>query len=56
MRIKLPVAGIFEVGKITFWRDYCDMQTLTNQMTGSSTATELRRVSRSGVAAQKQGV
>jgi limonene-1,2-epoxide hydrolase len=37
MRIEIPVAGIFEVvdGKITFWRDYCDMQTLTKQMTGS---------------------
>jgi limonene-1,2-epoxide hydrolase len=37
MRIEIPVAGIFEVvdGKITFWRDYCDMQTLTNQMTGA---------------------
>jgi limonene-1,2-epoxide hydrolase len=37
IRIEIPVAGIFEVvdGKITFWRDYCDMQTLTNQMSGS---------------------
>src|SRR5262249_37946848 len=36
-RIELPVAGIFEVvdGKITFWRDYFDMQTMTKQMTGS---------------------
>jgi limonene-1,2-epoxide hydrolase len=22
-------------GKITFWRDYCDMQTLTEQMSGT---------------------
>ena len=37
MRIELPVAGIFEVvdGRITFWRDYFDTQTLTKQMTGS---------------------
>jgi limonene-1,2-epoxide hydrolase len=37
IRIELPVAGIFEVvdGKITFWRDYCSMETLTDQMTGA---------------------
>lgn len=35
-RIELLVAGIFEVidGKITVWRDYCDMQTLMTQMAG----------------------
>jgi limonene-1,2-epoxide hydrolase len=36
-RIELPVLGVFEVvdGKITMWRDYCDMQTITAQMSGS---------------------
>jgi limonene-1,2-epoxide hydrolase len=36
-RIEIPVAGIFEVvdGKITFWRDYCDQRTLTDQLTGT---------------------
>ena len=36
-RIELPVAGIFEVvdGKITFWRDYCDMQTMRSQLSGA---------------------
>lgn len=33
--IDLPVAGVFEVGadgKITLWRDYFDLATMTNQM------------------------
>jgi limonene-1,2-epoxide hydrolase len=36
-RIDLPVLGVFEVvdGKITMWRDYCDMRTITAQMSGS---------------------
>ena len=36
-QIDLPVLGVFEVvdGKITMWRDYCDMQTMTAQMSGS---------------------
>jgi len=36
-QIDLPVLGVFEVvdGKITVWRDYCDMQTITAQMPGS---------------------
>ena len=34
--LELPVAGLFEVvdGKITLWRDYFDMPTLTAQMAG----------------------
>lgn len=34
--LELPVAGVFEVadGKITLWRDYFDMATLSNQMAG----------------------
>ena len=34
-RVEVAVAGVFEVidGQITFWRDYSDMQTLTQQMT-----------------------
>ena len=33
--IELPVAGVFEVhdGKITLWRDYFDMGTMTDQLT-----------------------
>ncbi len=33
--IELPVAGVFEVhdGKITLWRDYFDMGTMTEQLT-----------------------
>ena len=33
-RLELPVAGIFEVadGKITAWRDYFDLPTITNQL------------------------
>jgi limonene-1,2-epoxide hydrolase len=36
-QIDLPVLGVFEVidGKITMWRDYCDMRTMTDQMSGS---------------------
>ena len=36
-RVDLPVLGVFEVvdGKITMWRDYCDIQTITEQMSGS---------------------
>lgn len=32
--LELPVMGVFEVegGKITLWRDYFDLATLTNQM------------------------
>ena len=32
--IELPVAGVFEVrdGRITLWRDYFDMTTMTNQL------------------------
>ena len=35
-QIDLPVLGVFEVvdGKITMWRDYCDMRTITAQMSG----------------------
>jgi Limonene-1,2-epoxide hydrolase catalytic domain len=37
MRGELPVLGVFEIvdGKITMWRDYCDMRTITAQMSGS---------------------
>ncbi len=33
--IELPVAGVFEVhdGRITLWRDYFDMATMTDQLT-----------------------
>ena len=36
-RIDLPVLGVFEVvdGKITMWRDYCDMRTISAQISGS---------------------
>jgi len=36
-QIDLPVLGVFEVvdGKITMCRDYCDMRTITAQMSGS---------------------
>jgi limonene-1,2-epoxide hydrolase len=36
--LEIPVAGVFEIqdGKIAAWRDYFDMQTWTNQMSGSS--------------------
>ena len=36
-QVDLPVLGVFEVvdGKITMWRDYCDMRTITAQMSGS---------------------
>jgi len=36
-QVDLPVLGVFEVvdGKITMWRDYCDMKTITAQMSGS---------------------
>ena len=39
VRIDVPVLGVFEVvdGKITMWRDYSDMRTLTEQMAGSAT-------------------
>ena len=32
--MELPVAGVFEVrdGRITLWRDYFDMTTMTNQL------------------------
>jgi limonene-1,2-epoxide hydrolase len=32
--LELPVMGVFEVagGRITLWRDYFDLATLTNQM------------------------
>jgi limonene-1,2-epoxide hydrolase len=35
--MEIPVAGIFEIedGKIAAWRDYFDMQTWTNQMSGA---------------------
>jgi len=35
--IEVLTAGVFEVvdGKITFWRDYCDMQALKEQMSGT---------------------
>jgi limonene-1,2-epoxide hydrolase len=35
-RIDVPVLGVFEVvdGKITMWRDYCDMQTINAQISG----------------------
>ena len=38
MNIELPVAGVFEIedGKIAAWRDYFDMQSWTNQMSGGS--------------------
>jgi limonene-1,2-epoxide hydrolase len=34
---ELLAAGVFEVvdGKITFWRDYCDMQALDEQLSGT---------------------
>jgi limonene-1,2-epoxide hydrolase len=33
--MELPVAGVFEVrdGRITLWRDYFDMTTMTDQLT-----------------------
>jgi limonene-1,2-epoxide hydrolase len=36
--MEIPVAGVFEIegGKIAAWRDYFDMQTWTNQMSGTS--------------------
>lgn len=36
-RIELPVAGVFQVrdGRITFWRDYFDLATMTQQLSGS---------------------
>jgi limonene-1,2-epoxide hydrolase len=36
-QVDLLVLGVFEVvdGKITMWRDYCDMATITGQMSGS---------------------
>ena len=38
VQIELPVAGVFEIedGKIAAWRDYFDMQSWTNQMSGGS--------------------
>jgi len=37
VQIDLPVLGVFEVvdGKITMWRDYCDLGTITAQVSGS---------------------
>jgi limonene-1,2-epoxide hydrolase len=37
VRLDLPVLGVFEVvdGKITKWRDYCDMHTITTQISRS---------------------
>ena len=36
-QVDLPVLGVFEVvgGKITMWRDYCDLRTITEQMSRS---------------------
>jgi limonene-1,2-epoxide hydrolase len=36
-QVDLAVLGVFEVvdGKITMWRDYCDMQAITAQMSGA---------------------
>jgi limonene-1,2-epoxide hydrolase len=36
-RIDVSVLGVFEVvdGKITMWRDYSDMQTITAQISAS---------------------
>ena len=36
-QVDLSVLGVFEVvdGKITMWRDYCDLRTITEQMSGS---------------------
>ncbi len=36
-QVDLPVLGVFEVvdGKITMWRDYCDLRTITAQVSGS---------------------
>ena len=36
-RFELTILGVFEVvdGKITLWRDYCSLQTMTEQMPSS---------------------
>ena len=37
VQVDLLVLGVFEVvdGKITMWRDHCDMRTITEQVSGS---------------------
>ena len=36
--VELPVTGVYEVhdGKITYWRDYFDMPTITSQLPAAS--------------------
>ena len=38
--LEIPVAGVFHVngGRITLWRDYFDLPTVTNQMTAAPPA------------------